>query len=260
MIYLNSNLEEHAIFAAALHEAMHNARVYDPEGFRHVQAFVVNYLTAEGKDTDALLGDIAARWGKDAATREVQMEELVCKTVEALAADSEALQRAIENKKNSGILKKVGDALRRIADRIMQYFKGDREQGQRGHNKQAQAFLDDAAALRQMAEMCSEAFENARENEREFGGKESEERYSKSSRDNAITSDNAQKNSSNIDPNGRYSKDDTIRFCLSEGSTLILSLRSRPIIALVNPGYRRTALTKAAIIMRTINRRREYRL
>ena len=32
---------------------------------------------------------------------------------------------------------------------------------------QAQAFLDDAAALRQMAEMCSEAFENARENERE---------------------------------------------------------------------------------------------
>lgn len=179
VIYLNSNLEEHAIFSAALHEAMHNARVYDPEGFRHVQAFVVNYLTAEGKDTDALLGDIAARWGKDAATREVQMEELVCKTVEALAADSEALQRAIENKKNSGILKKVGDALRRIADRIMQYFKGDREQGQRGHNKQAQAFLDDAAALRQMAEMCSEAFENARENEREFGGKESEERYSK---------------------------------------------------------------------------------
>ena len=179
VIYLNSNLEEHAIFSAALHEAMHNARVYDPEGFRHVQAFVVNYLTAEGKDTDALLGDIAARWGKDAATREVQMEELVCKTVEALAADSEALQRAIETKKNSGILKKVGDALRRIADRIMQYFKGDREQGQRGHNKQAQAFLDDAAALRQMAELCSEAFENARENEREFGGKESEERYSK---------------------------------------------------------------------------------
>lgn len=178
VIYLNSNLEEHAIFAAALHEAMHNARVYDPEGFRHVQAFVVNYLTAEGKDTDALLGDIAARWGKDAATREVQMEELVCKTVEALAADSEALQKAIENKKNSGILKKVGDALRRIADRIMQYFKGDREQGQRGHNKQAQAFLDDAAALRQMAEMCSEAFENARENEREFGGKENAERFS----------------------------------------------------------------------------------
>ena len=178
VIYLNSNLEEHAIFAAALHESMHNARVYDPEGFRHVQAFVVNYLTAEGKDTDALLGDIAARWGKDAATREVQMEELVCKTVEALAADSEALQRAIETKKNSGILKKVGDALRRIADRIMQYFKGDREQGQRGHNKQAQAFLDDAAALRQMAEMCSEAFENARENEREFGGKENAERFS----------------------------------------------------------------------------------
>lgn len=178
VIYLNSNLEEHAIFAAALHEAMHNARVYDPEGFRHVQAFVVNYLTAEGKDVDALLGDIAARWGKDAATREVQMEELVCKTVEALAADSEALQRAIETKKNSGILKKVGDALRRIADRIMQYFKGDREQGQRGHNLQAQAFLDDAAALRQMAEMCSEAFENARENEREFGGKENAERFS----------------------------------------------------------------------------------
>ncbi|MBQ2474424.1 MAG: hypothetical protein II513_03680, partial [Ruminococcus sp.] len=178
VIYLNSNLEEHAIFAAALHEAMHNVRVYDPEGFRHVQAFVVNYLTAEGKDTDALLGDIAARWGKDAATREVQMEELVCKTVEALAADSEALQRAIENKKNSGILKKVGDALRRIADRIMQYFKGDREQGQRGHNLQAQAFLDDAAALRQMAEMCSKAFENARENEREFGGKENAERFS----------------------------------------------------------------------------------
>lgn len=43
--------------------------------------------------------------------------------------------------------------------------------------------MDDAAALRKMAEMCSEAYENARENEREFGGKENEERYSKSSRD-----------------------------------------------------------------------------
>lgn len=178
VIYLNSNLEEHAIFAAALHEAMHNARVYDPEGFRRVQEFVVNYLTAEGKDVEALLGDIAARWGKDAATREVQMEELVCKTVEALAADSEALRKAIETKKNSGILKKVGDALKRIADRMMQFFEGNRKQGQRGHNLQAQAFLDDAAALRQMAEMCSEAYENARENEREFGRKESEERYS----------------------------------------------------------------------------------
>ena len=39
--------------------------------------------------------------------------------------------------------------------------------------------LYNAAALRQMADAVSEAFENARENEREFGGKESGERYSR---------------------------------------------------------------------------------
>ena len=49
--------------------------------------------------------------------------------------------------------------------------------------------LYNAAALRQMAEMCSEAFENARENEREFGRKESGERYDKTANNIADSED-----------------------------------------------------------------------
>lgn len=176
-IYVNAKKPDHVIFTTALHEATHNARVYDSEGFRALEKFVVNYLTEQGKDIDKMLTDISAIWGKDAPTSEVQMEELVCKTVESLAMDENALQIALETKKNQSILKKVSDALKRIADRVMQFFKGDREMA--AHNAQAQAFLDDHQALERMAALCSKMFDEARENERKFGGRESEERLSK---------------------------------------------------------------------------------
>jgi len=176
-IYVNAKKPDHVIFTTALHEATHNARVYDPEGFRALEKFVVNYLTEQGKDIDKMLTDISAIWGKDAPTSEVQMEELVCKTVESLAMDENALQIALETKKNQSILKKVSDALKRIADRVMKFFKGDGELA--AHNAQAQAFIDDHQALERMAALCSTMFDEARENERKFGGRESEERFAK---------------------------------------------------------------------------------
>ena len=179
-IYINAERPDHVIFTTALHEATHNARVYDPEGFRALEKFVVNYLTEQGKDVDKMLTDISAVWGKDAPTAEVQMEELICKTVEALAADENALKIALDVKKNQSILKKVGDALKRIADRVMKFFKGDGELA--AHNAQAQAFIDDHKALEHMAELCSQMFDEARENERKFGGRESEERFAKTSK------------------------------------------------------------------------------
>lgn len=177
-IFVNANQAEHAMVAAALHEAVHNLRAYSAGDFRTLQKFVTNYLTESGKNIQQELDSIAAVYGKDAPTPDVVMEELVCKSIEALAADKDALELALTTKKNRPIKKEVGEILKRIADRVMSYFKGDREKGELAHNRYAQAFLDDAKALREMAELVSKGFESARENEREFGKVTTQTRHS----------------------------------------------------------------------------------
>ena len=47
------------------------------------------------------------------------------------------------------------------------------------HNRYAHVFLEDVQALRDMADIVSQGFESARENEREFGKAQSAERFSK---------------------------------------------------------------------------------
>lgn len=177
-IFVNANQAEHAMVAAALHEAVHNLRAYSAGDFRTLQKFVTNYLTESGKNIQQELDSIAAVYGKDAPTPDVVMEELVCKSIEALAADKDALELALTTKKNRPIIKEVGEILKRIADRVMSYFKGDREKGELAHNRYAQAFLDDAKALRDMADIVSRGFESARENEREFGKVTTQTRHS----------------------------------------------------------------------------------
>ena len=194
-IYLNANQAEHVMVATALHEAVHNMAVYAAEDFRVLQKFVSNYLVSQGKDLQNELADLAAVYGSDAPTESALTEELVCKTVESLAADRDALETALGLKENSSILEKVGEILQRIADRVMAFFKGDKEKGILGHNQWAQTFLEDAQALRDMAEMVHKGFVDARENERRYRGDDRQGRES-SGRGNDIT--------------GPKSKDDTI--------------------------------------------------
>lgn len=196
-IFVNANQAEHAMVAAALHEAVHNLRAYSAGDFRTLQKFVTNYLTESGKNIQQELDSIAAVYGKDAPTPDVVMEELVCKSIEALAADKDALELALTTKKNRPIIKEVGEILKRIADRVMSYFKGDREKGELAHNRYAQAFLDDAKALREMAELVSKGFDNAQESEAKYG-----------SGDSGVSYDIGAFDKSN--PDIRYSKDDTI--------------------------------------------------
>lgn len=178
-IYINADQAEHAMVTAALHEAVHNMRAYSEEDFRTLQKFVMNYLVASGQDVERMLASIAALYGKDAPDLDVQVEELVCKTVESLAANREALETALDVKQNKSIREKVGEILQKIADKVMSYFKGDKENGLLAHNRYAQVFLDDAKALQEMAQIVRQGFANAKANEREFGSKESEERFSK---------------------------------------------------------------------------------
>jgi hypothetical protein len=178
-IYLNANKEEHVMMVTALHEAVHNMKVYAPEDYRTLEKFVFNYLAAQGKDIHKMLDSIAAVYGKDAATQQTREEELVCKTVEGLAADRDALAAALQVKGNIPLIEKIGDILKRIADRVMAFFKGDKALQQAAHNRYAHVFLEDAQALRDMAAIVSRGFDDARETEREFGKAQSAERFSK---------------------------------------------------------------------------------
>ena len=177
-ILVNVNKEEHAIFVTLFHEGAHWAKVYDPEGFRALEKFIFNYLAATGADVNELYADILSKYPELKNNREALREEVVCKVVESLASNKEAFKVAAGLKENSGGLKKVGDFLKKLADRIMKHFKGDKEL--RGHNLQAQAFLDDHKALMEMAELCHKMYETARANEQTYGSRESGVRFSKS--------------------------------------------------------------------------------
>ena len=99
---------------------------------------------------------------------------------------------ALDVKQNKSIREKVGEILQKIADKVMSYFKGDKENGLLAHNRYAQIFLDDAKALQEMAQIVRQGFENAKANEQTYGSRRSEVRLSKDNSDI------------------RYSKDDTI--------------------------------------------------
>ncbi len=103
----------------------------------------------------------------------------MCKTVEGLAADRDALEKALGVKENIPLKEKIGDILKRIADRVMAFFKGDKALQQAAHNRYAHVFLEDVQTLREMADIVSQGFENARENERKFGKAQSAERFAK---------------------------------------------------------------------------------
>lgn len=106
------------------------------------------------------------------------MEELVAKSVEALASDKEALAKALSVKENQSLREKVAEILRKIADKVAEYFKGNKEKSLAAHNRQAQVFLDDVQALREMADIVSKGLDDAKANEKEFGSKESGVRFS----------------------------------------------------------------------------------
>lgn len=53
-------------------------------------------------------------------------------------------------KQNKSIREKVGEILQKIADKVMSYFKGDKENGLLAHNRYAQIFLDDAKATKDL--------------------------------------------------------------------------------------------------------------
>ena len=154
---------------------------YSAEDFRTLQKFVANYYAAIGKDIQAELDYVGSLYGADAPNDNVRMEEVVAKTVEALASDKEALETALGVKENQGLREKVADILHRLADRVLEFFKGSKEKGLTAHNRQAQVFLDDVKALREMAEIVGKGFDNARVNEKEFGSRESGVRFDKES-------------------------------------------------------------------------------
>lgn len=163
----------------ALHEAVHGARVYAPTEYHALESFIINYLVENNQNVDKLLDNIAAVWGKDAASRATQLEELVANTVMALASDENAFTKAVETPKNKDLLVKVKEALKGIIDRVKEFFRSVDENGRAyGHNKQAQPWLDDVKALEQLADKFNKLVTAAKQNEAEYGSRESGARFS----------------------------------------------------------------------------------
>lgn len=212
-IYINAEADEHTAVAVALHEAVHKGKVYAPLEYRALESFVFNYLAANNQNAQALLDDIAARWGQDAADSEAQREELVAQTIMALASDENALRKAIETKANKKLLDRVKEAIAHIVERLKAFFRTVDEQGRtKGHNLQAQPWLDDVQALEQLAERFSEMMAEVRESEARVGSLESREKFAKKKDFKDYT--NSEKNKSALTDDseieGKKSKDDTI--------------------------------------------------
>lgn len=207
-IYINNDLSEHEAVAVALHEAVHGARVYAPTEYHTLESFIINYLVENNQNVDKLLDNIAAVWGKDAASRATQLEELVANTVMALASDENAFTKAVETPKNKDLLVKVKEALKGIIDRVKEFFRSVDENGRAyGHNKQAQPWLDDVKALEQLADKFNKLVTAAKQNEAEYGSRKSGERFAKSN-----SSQNTFSNSKIRDEDIRYSKNDGFYF------------------------------------------------
>lgn len=207
-IYLNENLDEHTAVAVALHEAVHSAKVYAPVEYRALEKFVMNYLVENNQNVSELLDDIAARWGQDAAGREAQREELIAQTVMALASDENAFMKAVETPQNKKLLEKVREAIKRLAAKVKEFFRGTDENGRGyGHNRQAQPWLDDIQALEKLAGKFDELVTAAKDNKAEYGSRESVAKHSVANASiNEFDSGKAK------DSDVRYSKDDGFYF------------------------------------------------
>ena len=184
-IYINSKIENsNYAVAVALHEAIHGLRTAAPMEYNALKKFIVNYLVEQGESIDDLLDDIALNWGKDAASEEARLEELVAQSVMALATDDAALKKAIECEENKKLLNKVLDAIKSIAEKVREFIKGTLKDGKitGAHNKQAQFWTENLKALDELAEKFSKAMDEQRVNVREYGQKNNtsgEVRYSK---------------------------------------------------------------------------------
>lgn len=164
-IYINSKIENSNYgVAVALHEAIHGLRTAAPMEYNALKKFIVNYLVEQGENIDDLLDDIALNWGKDAASEEARLEELVAQSVMALATDDAALKKAIECKENKKLLNKVLDAIKSIAEKVREFIKGTLKDGKitGAHNKQAQFWTENLKALDELAEKFSKAMDEQR--------------------------------------------------------------------------------------------------
>ena len=159
-IYIRADLNENYMLSVALHEATHGIRIDNPAEYQALCSFVTNYLAAKGENIDFLIDDIKSKWGGSLTTQEDAVEELVCQTVMAIAADEAAIKTALSLEENKGILKKVASALKKIAKAAYDFMKGI---GTSAHNLQAQAWLDDTKALQQLAVKLEAALESTRQ-------------------------------------------------------------------------------------------------
>lgn len=150
VVYVNSQVDERYMTSIALHEATHGIRETSPAEYKNLQEFVSNYLVEKGESLETMIDDIEARWGDRAASYESKLEEVVCQTVMAIATDENALKTALDAPGNSSLLESVVAAIKKLAQRVMDFVKGQR-------NKQAQPWLGDVKALNELAERFSAA-------------------------------------------------------------------------------------------------------
>ena len=150
VVYVNSQVDERYMTSIALHEATHGIRETSPAEYKDLQEFVSNYLVEKGESLETMIDDIEARWGDRAASYESKLEEVVCQTVMAIATDENALKTALDAPGNSSLLENVAAAIKKLAQRVMDFVKGQR-------NRQAQPWLGDVKALNELAEKFSAA-------------------------------------------------------------------------------------------------------
>ena len=161
-IVVDINADAGAVAAVAFHEIGHYINEHNPEGFRALSDFAVQYLEKqEGYDIDERIAALqkatreqTGRWISETDA----LEEIVCNSLSSIASDSDAINAALQlTAKKRRTLSQV---LRDFAQRLKEIFS-DYAQA----NKEAAHWKDSLEDIMELARLLEESADTAKKTE-----------------------------------------------------------------------------------------------
>ena len=158
-LYVSADINTAEMLSIALHEAGHSIKLSAPEEWRELEKFVVNYLTSQNKNVSQMIDEQMEiyRASGQILDKETALEEIVCNSLMSLASDEKALQTAIKSTDKKA-LKKIADAIRKIAAKIKSWLSGRNAISAEAYRP----FMNDIDALMKLAEKFEKAAESGK--------------------------------------------------------------------------------------------------
>lgn len=158
-IYVSAEINTYEMLSITLHEAGHSIKLSAPEQWRELEKFIVNHLTLQNKNVSQMIDEQMEiyRASGQILTKETALEEIVCNSLMSLASNEKALQTAIKSTDKKA-LKKIADAIRKIAAKIKSFLSGRNAISAEAYKP----FMNDIDTLVKLAEKFEKAAESGK--------------------------------------------------------------------------------------------------